>query len=186
MKAPSAVLLALGICGCATVDVPTVTPSAEPPTIQYVDERFGQSFTFEYPADWQVVDDAQHFGLHGPTVYAAVGVGDFDSGCRQDANSTSCSQPQWLVPDDGMVLAYHMRPWLGMDPDPMPSLEPGDQVTEVDGRAAIFHQTALSMRWHLVGAPEYIEARWGQDAAASAPAVIEAVIGSWRWLGDPP
>lgn len=75
-----------------------------------------------------------------------------------------------------------MGPWLGINgPDPMPSLEPGDQVVEVDGQMAILRRTPLSMRWHLVGAPEYIEAHWGEDIAVFAPTIVQEVIDSWRW-----
>jgi hypothetical protein len=162
---------------------PESTPVATLAGSQVPLVRFeGEGFSFEYPDSWQLISGYQHFGEHGPTVLAAVGIGDFDPGCTVSENSVSCSSPRWAVPSDGVVLAYHIRPWLGpIAPQPTPSLGPHDEWVDVGGRAAVLTRTDASMTWQLPEAPEFIEARWGSDAASQAPDLIENVVGSWRW-----
>jgi hypothetical protein len=74
----------------------------------------GDGFSFDYPDGWRVISGQQHTGLHGPSVMAAVGIGDFDLGCVSGPNSVTCpASPNWTVPDGGVVLAYHIGAWLG-------------------------------------------------------------------------
>ncbi len=145
------------------------------------------SFSFDYPDDWKVISGFHHYGLHGPAVLAAVGIGGFDLGCRETANSVSCDgAPHWTVPADGIVLAYRFGAYLPSHPQPTPSLAPGDEWVEVGGRGAILSRTSTSMTWHFPGAPEFIEARWGLDAAQVAPGRIEMVISTWHFDSPPP
>ena len=148
----------------------------------------GEGFSFDYPSDWQVISGYQHFGEHGPTVLAAVGIGGFDLGCTTTANSVSCpNSPRWTVPSSGVVLAYHFGSWLGpIAPQPTPSLGPGDEWVEVGGRSAILSRTEGSMIWHFPGAPEFIEARWGPDVSDVAPGRVDDVIATWHWASPPP
>jgi hypothetical protein len=148
----------------------------------------GVGFRFDYPDDWPVISGYGQAGMHGPTVLAAVGIGDFDLGCTTTSDSVSCpNSPTWTVPSDGVVLAYHVGSWLGpIAPEPTPSLGPGDAWVVVDGRVAVLSRTDTSMTWHLAGAPEFIEARWGPDVAQEAPGWVEAVIASWHWESSSP
>lgn len=146
----------------------------------------GDGFGFDYPDDWPVIAGPRHYGHHGPTVLAAVGIGDFDLGCTETSTSVSCaSAPEWTVPDDGIVVAYHFSGHLPM-PQPIPSLAAGEEWAEVGGRNAILSRTSTSMRWHFPGAPEFIEARWGPAAAQTAPAQLQTVISSWHFDSPPP
>jgi hypothetical protein len=148
----------------------------------------GEGFSFDYPSDWEVIRRYQHFGLHGPTVLAAVGIGGFDLGCTTTPDSVSCPNgPRWTVPTNGVVLAYHFGSWLGpIAPQPTPSLGPGDEWVEVGGRSAVLSRTDNSMIWHFPGAPEFIEARWGPDLSDVAPGRVDDVIASWHWASPPP
>ena len=143
----------------------------------------GDGFSFDYPDDWEVISRHQHAGLHGPTVLAAVGLGDFDLGCTTTASATTCdSSPHWTVSQDGVVLAYRFGAWLGpVAPQPSPSLAPGDTWVQVGGRSAVLSRTNTSMAWHFPGAPEFIEARWGSESAEVAPGRVEMVIDTWQW-----
>jgi hypothetical protein len=143
----------------------------------------GDGFDFDYPRQWQVISRYQHAGMHGPTVLAAVGIGDFDLGCSYTSTSVTCdAAPHWTVPANGAVLAYHFSAWLGPTfVEPTPSLGPGDRWVEVGGRAAILSTTDQSMVWHFPGAPEFIEAHWGSLAAAEVRSQVQMVIDSWRW-----
>lgn len=169
----------------ATIRIEVRAPddaTADPVTFE------GEGFSFDYPSDWEVISGYQHYGEHGPTVLAAVGIGGFDLGCTTTANSVSCPNgPRWTVPSDGMVLAYHIGSSLGpIFPQPTPSLRPGEEWVEVGGRSAILSRTDNSMIWHFPGAPEFIEARWGPDVSDIARGRIEAVIAAWRWASPPP
>ncbi|MEO8468342.1 MAG: hypothetical protein ABI573_01595 [Chloroflexota bacterium] len=146
----------------------------------------GEGFTFAYPANWAVLSEYAHVGVHGPTVMGAVGIGEFDAGCTVDATSATCpADPNWVVPADGVVLVYRFGAWLG----PIVSLPPetpgpGERSVDVGGRPAFRSDGAMSMRIRFAGAPEYIEARWGADSA-DAPMLIQAVLGSWVWTSPP-
>lgn len=170
----------------ASPSVGTVAPSSSPSTTPAAVElsRFeGEGFTFDYPGHWRLISGYKHAGLHGPTVLAAVGIGDFDLGCTSTVNEVTCSAgPSWTVPDDGVVLAYRFGAWLGpIHPQPTPNLGPGDEWVEVAGRAAVLSRTDTSMTWHFPGAPEFIEARWGPGIAEAARSEVTTVIASWVW-----
>lgn len=158
------------------------TPSPSVGTSTFV----GEGFTLTYPANWAVLSEYAHFGLHGPTVMGAVGIGEFSTGCAVDSTSVTCpADPHWVVPPDGVVLAYRFGGWLG----PIFSLPPetpgpGEQSVDVGGRLAFRSDGALSMRIHFPGAPEFIEARWGAEYSG-APALIQAVLDSWVWTSPP-
>lgn len=173
----------------ATAPVATPTTSAASPAPSSSADRstfVGEGFTFSYPASWEVLSQYAHFGLHGPTVMGAVGIGEFNTGCVVDSSSVSCpADPNWVVPPDGVVLAYRFGAWLG----PIVSLPaatpgPGERSVDVGGRVAFRSDGAMSIRIHFPGAPEFIEARWGADSS-DAPLLIEAVLDSWVWISPP-
>jgi hypothetical protein len=164
----------------ATPAPPTSAPSltAAEPTATFR----GEGFTFHYPARWNVLSGYEHAGLHGPTVLAAVGLGGFDLGCSYTSTSVGCGAPIWTVPDDGVVLAYHIGAWLGpVVPYPTPTLGPGDTWATIGGRPAVLSRLPRGLVYQLPGAPESIEARWGAADADQARAGVEAVIASWTW-----
>jgi hypothetical protein len=170
-------LLGAGVLGIAAlVGVGLAVTSPPPHAFQ------GDDFSFRYPAAWREISGYEHAGMHGPTVLAAVGIGDFDLGCSDVSTGVSCSSPRWTVPGDGVVVAYHVGAWLGpIAPEPSPVLEAGERWVTVGGRPAVYSQTERSMSWHLPGAPEYIEARWGSAAGANARSQLDALIASWAW-----
>ena len=141
----------------------------------------GQGFDFAYPQEWRVIAPYQHYGLHGPSIIAVVGSGDFDSGCAVTNDGVSCSHGVVLAVADGeVVLAYHLGAWLG-HPLPSPSLGPGEEWGVVGGRPAIFSQTPTSLRWAFPGAPEYIDVRFAPDVARDARQQVLRLISTWRW-----
>jgi hypothetical protein len=164
-------------------DVRSLAASTDPSPIGGVAHFQGESFSFDYPADWRIISGYQHFGEHGPTLLVAVGTGDFELGCATAANSVTCdSSPTWAVGEGRIVLAYRFDAWLGSTvPESTPSLRVGDEWFEVDGRSAIFSRTDGSMIWHFPGAPESIEARWGPELNKEAPSLVEIVVASWAW-----
>lgn len=168
-----AAVLAIVLSGCSMLTTPPVATS----TFE------GQGFTFEYPQTWRVISGFEHAGLHGPTVLAAVGIGDFDLGCTSTPNSVSCDAgPQWTVPDDGIVLAYRISAWIPSHPQPAPILARGERWVRVGGRDAVLSLGVSSMSWHVPGAPEFIEVRWGGSIDdADARTLAEAVISTWHW-----
>lgn len=180
MTARHAVLGAAVLGLVAVVGVGVLATNPAPHTFQSDD------FTFTYPAAWREISGYEHAGLHGPTLFAAVGIGDFDLGCSSSSTSVSCGSTHWTVPEDGVVVAYHLGAWLGpRRPQPSPALEAGEAWVMVGGRQVAFRETDRSMSWRLPGAPELIEARWG-PANATARSQIEAVIASWAWATPDP
>lgn len=141
----------------------------------------GQGFGMEYPVEWQVISRFHPYGINGPIVMGAFGIGSFDAGCTETPNSTSCGSPTWSVPDDGVVLVYRFEAGLGFGdrPDPVPG--PGETLVLVGGRAAVRSRSELAERWTLLTDYEFIEARWGVDADPTVEAQIDAVIASWVW-----
>ncbi len=166
---------------------PSSPPVASAPPVSLANHFFGDGFSFDYPDEWRQISGFQHVGRHGPSVLAAVGLGDFDLGCTASANSVTCgASPHWTVPNDGVVLAYRFDAWLGaIHPQPAPVLTTGDQWVEVAGRAAVLSQSATSMLWHFPGAPEYIEARWGPGDVEKARTEVTAIIAGWTWSQRP-
>lgn len=162
--------------------IPTTTPSPSVGISTFV----GEGFTLTYPANWAVLREYAHFGEHGPTVMGAVGIGEFDTGCVVDSSSVTCpADPTWVVPPDGVVLAYRFGSWLGpLLPVPSETPGPGERSVDVGGRIAFRSDGAMSMRIHFPGAPEFIEARWGAESS-DAPALIQAVLDSWVWTSPP-
>lgn len=128
----------------------------------------------------------EHFGLHGPTVMGAVGIGGFDAGCTVDSSSVSCpADPVWSVPSDGVVVVYRFGAWLGpIVPAPSETPGPGERSVVVGGRIAFRIDGPASIRIRFPGAPEYIEARWGA-ASADAATTIDEVLASWIWTSPP-
>lgn len=185
--APIAAIILVAFAGLITggrapsVKLSTVEPSTRLSTFR------GDGFTFVYPADWRQISGYEHAGLHGPTVLAAVGIGDFNLGCSYTSTSVSCdSGPRWTVPDSGIVLVYRFGAWLGpIVPQPTPALGPGDTWVSVGGRATVLSETGHSLVWHFLGAPEFIEARWGPGAPAPVPSQVRAVVSSWQWTVSP-
>lgn len=166
--------------------VGTAAPPSPPSTTPVAGalSRFeGEGFTFDYPEHWRLITGYQHAGIHGPTVLAAVGIGDFDLGCTSTVNEVTCNaEPSWTVPDDGVVLAYRFGAWLGpIAPQPTPDLGPGEEWVTVAGRPAVLSETGTSMTWHFPGAPEFIEVRWGPGVAELARSEVTMVIASWLW-----
>jgi hypothetical protein len=162
--------------------VPTPGVSPTPLPVDTAPAAFqGDGFRFTYPADWQVISGYQHMGFHGPTVAAAVGIGQFDLGCTVTSTSVACgADPHWAVPDDGVVLVYRFGAWLGMCfPDPA-TPAPGQSRVSVGGRPAILSSSEGSMTWRFPGAPEFIEARWGPNNPV-ARGQVETAVATWAW-----
>jgi hypothetical protein len=65
-----------------------------------------RGFAFEYPIEWTSISRSKHYGLHGPALMAALGIGNFDAGCVETPSSTTCGAPAWSVPNDGVVVVY--------------------------------------------------------------------------------
>jgi hypothetical protein len=173
-----------GIPCAAAVEVDLRTP---PPATRAVDptpiagfSRFeGHNFSFDYPSDWRVIAGFTMYG-NGPVVGGAVGIGDFDSGCRWlNEKDLRCDAPSWRIPYEGIVLDYRIEANDG--PGPRPSLGPGEQWVDVGGREAVFTETGRSKTWQFSGLPEYIEVHWGAGLAETAPALIDTLIASWQW-----
>jgi hypothetical protein len=177
----------VSVGGTPTFPVATSLPQPSsvgptPPAVDSAPAAFqGDGFRFTYPADWQVISGYQHMGFHGPTVAAAVGIGQFDLGCTVTSASVACgADPHWAVPDDGVVLVYRFGAWLGMCfPDPA-TVAPGLSRVSVGGRPAILSSSDGSMTWSFPGAPEFIEARWGPNNPVARRQVEEAVA-TWAW-----
>lgn len=181
-----------------TVAEPSPSPSApvaEPsPTTAALATYQGTGFSFDYPADWRVISEYRHEDLHGQTVAVAVGTGSFDLGCfvipppSDTPGGIECREPVWEVPDGGVVLAYYVRPYLGgVLPSPTLLVEPGEEATLVDGRAAAATTDPASLvwRWRLENLPWVIEARFGPENRKVNQAAVLDVIASWRWTpGD--
>ena len=146
----------------------------------------GDGFDFDYPEAWRVIAPYHHFGHHGPSVIVVVGTGDFDSGCVETSDSTTCSTgAKLMVLPNTVVVAYHLGSWLGPRyPVPPPSLGPTNRWVAVGGRAAVLSETATTLKWAFPGAPEYIDARFGPEVADEARSQIERLIASWRWDSD--
>jgi len=146
----------------------------------------GDGFSFDYPDDWRVISGHQHFGLNGPTVMAAVGIGDFDLGCVIAPNSATCPRsPNWTVPNGGVVLAYHFSAGGAMvAPQPLPPLGPNDEWVGVRGRPAVLTHLNNAMIWHFPGAPEFIEARWDPAIGDQARSQVEMLLATWDWEGE--
>jgi hypothetical protein len=171
------VLLVVGLFAFWPMRQPTGTSGTGERVLLY----HGDGFDFVYPESWRVIAPYHHYGIHGPTVIVVVGTGGFDSGCVETSDSTSCSDVQLTVPPDGVVVAYHLGAWLGRGHWPSPSIGPTDQPVRVGGRQAVLSETATSVRWAFLGAPEYIDASFGAEVADDARSQIEVLIASWRW-----
>jgi hypothetical protein len=203
-RLPLMLMLSCLVAACAQTPASTIrtTPSAtatpsEPAAaslavaasaIPFANHFAGDGFSFDYPGHWREISGYLHAGRHGPTVLAAVGVGDFDLGCSAaETNSMTCSAgPRWTVPNDGVVLAYRFDAWLGsIAPQPTPVLGTGDRWVDVAGRRAVLSETGTSMLLHFAGAPEYIEAHWGAAVAEDARAEVEATVAAWVWSRTP-
>jgi hypothetical protein len=141
----------------------------------------GRGFALEYPVDWQVIGDFHPYGMHGPTVMGAVGIGSFDAGCTETATSTSCGSPTWSVPANGVVVVYRFEAGPGFvdRPDLVPG--PGDALVLVGGRPAVLSRSERARTWTLETDFEIIEARWGPDTDPEVEAQVDAVIASWVW-----
>ena len=162
------------------------TPTANAPaSAHYSGQGAGQAFEFDYPASWSVIGGSHAAYTHGPALMAAVGIGGWDLNCTGSLpGAVDRQDPIWTVPNDGVVLAYHLQDWPQgpIEPYPSPIVEPADRWVQIDGRTALFSQQPDgSMRWSMLGTPEIIEARFGPSAADTAPDQIQAVIGSWHW-----
>jgi hypothetical protein len=149
-------------------------------------ERFASTwFTFEYPAAWHVISEAEQCGLHGPAVFAVVGTGDFDLGGTVTPNSASCPiDAVWTVPADGVVVAFRADPICClMPPAPRPALAVGQQFDEVGSLEAVRTARDDGATWFVYSlGPEYIEARWGEETGFQTRAQVQALIASWEWL----
>jgi len=178
---------AIDVGGSANLSERPSTAASESPTVDAIDfvHFEGDGFGFDHPADWQILATPGHVGIHGPTLEAALGIGDFDLGCSETSTSVSCpADPVWSVPHNGVVLVYRFEPWLGMCAPATPPRGAPDEVAYVGGRAAHLTRGERWMTWEFPGAPELIEARWG-DANDAAQAQIEQVIKSWTWAKAP-
>ena len=171
----------------ASSSVPAREPS---PTTAALATYDGNGFSFRYPVEWRVISEYRHEGLHGPTVAVAIGIGSFDLGCRpippsgETEGGVECRGPVWEVPDDGVVLAYHARPYLGgVVPSPTLSIDPGEQLTLVGGRraAASTDPDASTWTWRFEKLPWVIEARFGSRNVKVHQAEVLTVIDTWRW-----
>jgi hypothetical protein len=151
-------------------------------------EPDGLWFAFEYPRAWRVIHEYKQAGEHGPAVFAAVGIGEFDLGCTETPNSVTCPDaPSWTVPADGVVVAYRSDPiCCVIQPQPSPMLGEGERLDAVDGMPAIYSETPNGATWHLFeGGPVYIEARWGDQAPPGTRAAVIALVASWEWIPPP-
>jgi hypothetical protein len=173
---------------------PTGPPAMPSPKTADLATYVGDGFTFAYPVDWKVLSTYNHVGLHGPTVAVAVGTGSFDLGCTfvpPESNDPSGAlggircpgDPEWEVPDDGVVVAYWSPPYAGFEPPPSRSPSPGEKRVEVGGRPAEASTAPNSMTWlwHLDELPWVIEARFGPLDLKANQAAVHGVIASWRW-----
>ena len=145
----------------------------------------GHGFRFAYPVEWSVIGTYHHVEVHGPTLFVSMGNGEFDLGCSEftDADGNlhaTCHEQQWTVPTAGVVVVFYRWSWLG-HPLSVPTAGPGDTMTSVDGRAAVLTETAATMTWHLEGAPDVIEVRFGAKASALVRGQVRRLIASWAW-----
>lgn len=141
----------------------------------------GRGFAFEYPVDWQVIHRYQAYGMHGPTVMGAFGIGSFDAGCTETPSSTTCGPPVWSVPPDGVVLVYRFEAGLGFVDRPALVPGPRESLVVLGGRPAILSQSERLRMWTLQTDFEFIEARWGPDADPDVETEVDALIASWVW-----
>jgi hypothetical protein len=164
----------------------TLGPSLVPtPVAVHLAHFDGDGFGFEYPASWDIVASSGHLGIHGPTLEAAVGIGDFSLGCSSTSTSISCpADPIWSVPHTGVLMVYRFPPWLGMCPAFPSATVPADDIAYVGGRQAVLTVGERSMTWAFLSAPDLIEVHWG-DGNDTAPADIAALMASWRWVSQP-
>jgi hypothetical protein len=149
--------------------------------------------TFQYPASWRIISGYWAPTPNSPFVSWAVGTGNFDLGCKVTDSGATCGQPNWTVPDDGVVVAWYSGPHnpafsvdspLGPSPAPgyarvnmgaCPGIQPGDCLPAdmLESRTGLF--LYFDARKNSV-----LEARWGPKNADLSRAQVLALIGSWR------
>ena len=170
---------------------PSVSASASALAHYEGSQYEGGQFSFDHPVTWRILAGDERWGLHGPAVGVALGIGGFDLSCSvippsgESEGGVACgSRPTWQLPEDGVVLAYYSKPWgvpIEAGPTVVPELAPGEELAMVDGRPAARSETPTSVVWHLNGGPEIIEARFRPANAAIARAQVDALLASWRW-----
>lgn len=160
----------------------SMCPSPSPAQLANYDS---DGITFDYPATWKVISGYQHWGLHGPTIFFAVGTGGVDSNCQttNDAqgspNGVSCSgSPTARVTGDQVVVFWYENAHLFTGPLPTGPLGSNERMTTIDGQPAIEIDGPRSISWQI-SATDFIKAVWGPDAV-DQQSQVQALIESFH------
>jgi hypothetical protein len=197
---------AFGLAHSGAADTPslavvaTASPSASPSPATVTTERLltysaGSPETFQYPASWRIISGYWSPTRNSPAVSWAVGTGDFNLGCRVSETGVSCVKPSWIVPDDGVVVAWYRsasNPAFSIDSPLGSSAAPGYMRVNLGGEACRGIAAGTCLPADMIESPtglvlyfngnkiSVLEARWGSNNAERSRAQVLALIDSWR------
>lgn len=197
---------AFGLAHSGAADTPssavvaTASRSAPPSPVTVTTEPLltygaGSPETFQYPASWRIISGYWSPTHNGPAVTWVVGTGDFNLSCLVSETGVSCGKPSWIVPDDGVVVAWYRsasNPGFSIDSPLGSSAAPGYMRVNLGGEACRGSAAGTCLPADMIESPtglvlyfngnkiSVLEARWGPDNAERSRAQVLALIDSWR------